>query len=102
MKAQSPYNAMPAQKGGNQPTPAPILTENEEFVLNSFEKYRELYNSVYQDENKQKDFNNKIDALDKKLKNHEVKQNVLNILIEFINGKILFLKIFLLFIFSIY
>jgi hypothetical protein len=87
MKAQSPYNPMPGtQKVVSQSTPTPILTETEELISNAFERYRELYASVYQDENKQKDFNSKIQALVNKLRNHEVKQNLSNILIEFING----------------
>lgn len=73
----------------NTNTPAP-LSENEEFILNSFENFRGMYFECYPDENKQKDFNNKIIALSNKLKNHDIKQNVLNLLIDFING--IFLK----------
>ena len=80
------------QNLSQQPTPVESLTENEENVLNSFERYKELYNNAYRDENKQKDFNNKIVALGNKLKNHEVKPNVLNILNEFIIGKKNFIK----------
>lgn len=87
MKVQSPYNPLPGtQKVASQSTTTPILTETEEFVLNAFERYREVYASLNQDENKQKDFNTKIQALHNKLRNHEVKQNLLNILMEFING----------------
>lgn len=95
MKAQSPYNPnLGNQKTGSQQTPTPILTESEESILNAFERYKQLYTSVYQDDNKQKDFNSKIQALSNKLRNHEIKQNLLNILIEFINGN---LNIFLVF-----
>ncbi len=89
IKSQISYsNTMPGpQKQVAQPSPSPILTESEDIVSNAFEKYRELYASVYQDENKQKDFNSKIQALHNKLKNHEVKQNLLNILVDFINGE---------------
>lgn len=99
MKSQLPYNPSAAsQKVVSQPTPSPILTDSEEFVLNAFERYRELYASIYQDDNKQKDFNSKIQALQNKLRNHEVKQNVLNILNEFINGRINFNIFFISFI----
>ena len=73
----------------NQNTPAP-LSESEEFVLKSFEGYRDSYFETFSDETKQKDFNNKIVSLSNKLKNHDVKQNLLNILTEFINGKFYF------------
>jgi hypothetical protein len=62
------------------------MTESEEFVMNGFERFRELFCSVYPDENKHKDFNTKIQALNNKLKNHDIKQNLLNLLTEFING----------------
>jgi len=88
MKVQSPYNPLPTQqKQINQPSLTPILSENEEFVFNAFEKYKDLYASVYLDENKQKDFNSKILALHNKLKNHDIKQNLINVLMEFINCK---------------
>lgn len=87
IKLQSPYNPLPGtQKVASQSNPTPILSETEEFILNAFERYREVYSSLYQDENKQKDFNSKIQALNNKLRNHDVKQNLLNVLMEFING----------------
>lgn len=73
----------------NQNTQAP-LSDSEEFVLKSFEKFRDHYFECFNDETKQKDFNNKIISLQNKLKNHELKQNLLNILGEFINCKIFF------------
>jgi hypothetical protein len=65
------------------------LNQDEELVYNSFEKYLTLYNTTYTDENKQKDFNSRVTPLLTKLKNHEVKINLLKLLIEFVN-RILF------------
>ena len=36
------------------------MNQDEETAHNSFEKYLTLYNSVYPDENKQKDFNQRV------------------------------------------
>ncbi len=61
------------------------MNQDEELVYNSFEKYLGLYNSTYTDENKQKDFNARVTPLLSKLKNHEIKINLLKLLIEFVN-----------------
>jgi protein transport protein SEC31 len=65
----------------------PMSTE-EELVHSSFEKFIDLYNSSYPDDNKQKDFFNRVSPLLTKLKNHEIKINLLKLLVEFINSKI--------------
>ena len=85
IQAPSPYNKA-SSSTVNQNTPVP-LSESEEFILKSFEKFRDNYFECFNDETKQKDFNNKIIALSKKLNNHDIKANLLNILTEFINGK---------------
>lgn len=85
IQSPSPYNKA-SSSIVNQNTPVP-LSESEEFILKSFEKFRDNYFECFNDETKQKDFNNKIIALTKKLNNHDIKANLLNILTEFINGK---------------
>ena len=88
---QTPSNFnRPASNPVNQNTPVP-LNEAEEFILKSFEGFRDRYCETFSDETKQKDFNAKIVSLSKKLNSHEVKQNLINILTEFINGKNIFL-----------
>jgi hypothetical protein len=83
------FNNRPSSSAVNQSLPAP-LSESEEFISKSFEKFRDNYFECFPDETKQKDFNNKIIALSNKLKNHDLKQNLLNILTEFINGIYIF------------
>jgi len=61
------------------------MNQDEEIVHNSFEKFLTLYNSIYPDENKQKDFYQRVVPLLTKLKNHEIKITLLKLLIEFIN-----------------
>jgi hypothetical protein len=68
----------------NENTP---LSQDEEYVYNGFEKIISDYNAVIRDENKQKDFYNKISSLFPKLKNHELKINMIKLLIEFVDGK---------------
>jgi hypothetical protein len=63
------------------------MNADEEFVYTSFEKLIGIYNGVYTDENKQKDFVNRASALLNKLKNHEIKTNLLRLLMDFINCK---------------
>lgn len=64
------------------------MTQDEELVYNGFEKFQNLYCSAYNDENKQKDFVNKLSPLFSKLKGHELKQNIINNLKEFVICKI--------------
>jgi hypothetical protein len=68
----------------SQSNTQPMSTE-EEFVHSAFEKFIDLYDSSYPDDNKQKDFFNRVSPLLTKLKNHEIKTNLLKLLIEFIN-----------------
>ena len=63
------------------------MNQDEETVHISFEKYLTIYNSTYTDENKQKDFYQRVVPLLTKLKNHEIKIILLKLLIEFINCK---------------
>lgn len=90
-RIQSPYNPNfnknISQINNQNVAAVPVLSENEEFVINAFERFTELYNNAYTEEHKQKDFNHKILSLYAKLKIHDIKPNLLNILIEFIHGK---------------
>ena len=63
------------------------LTSDEEMVYNYFNNYIETYNSIYKDENKRKDFGNKVNVLLKKLENHEIKNSLIKYLQEFMNLK---------------
>lgn len=67
------------------------MDADEEFIYSSFERLQNLYNSVFQDDNKQKDMANKILVLHNKLRNHELKINILKLLINFINGMFIYL-----------
>lgn len=64
------------------------MKEDEKILYAFFEKMQETYNSVYPDENKQKDFGNKISVLLSKLMNHELKRNLQKGLLEFIKCKL--------------
>ena len=70
-----------------------VMSADEENVFNSFENFVNIYNGVYPDENKQKDFYNRASSLFTKLKNHEIKPNLLRLLIDFINCKSYFINI---------
>ena len=63
------------------------LNQDEEAVYNYFQNSIEIYNSVYKDENKRKDFANKVNALLKKLESHGIKNSLIKNLQEFINLK---------------
>lgn len=84
------------QQQVNQPTNEKVTTqmsEEEESVYKGFERMQEVYNSAYvnmlinsqTDENKQKQFGNMINILHGKLRNKEVKINLLRLLTEFLN-----------------
>lgn len=64
------------------------MNEDEKTLYAYFEKIQDTYNSAYPDENKQKDFGNKINVLLSKLMNHELKTNLLKGLLEFIKSKL--------------
>lgn len=62
------------------------MSQDEESVYSGFERIQEQYNLFAKDENKQKDFSNKLSSLFTKLKSHELKINLLKLLLDFING----------------
>ena len=63
------------------------MNQDEEMVYNYFNNYIETYNEAYKDENKRKDFANKVNALLKKLENHEIQNSLIKYLQEFMNLK---------------
>ena len=63
------------------------MNQDEEMVYNYFSNYIDIYNNAYRDENKRKDFTNKVNALLKKLENHEIKNSLIKSLQDFINLK---------------
>ena len=63
------------------------MNQDEENVYNYFSNYIEIYNNAYKDENKRKDFSNKVNALLKKLENHEIKNSLIKSLQDFMNLK---------------
>ena len=83
LPTQSPISSHSSSQGNVQP-----MTMDEEIIHSSFEKFIDLYNAAYPEENKQKDFFNRASSLLTKLKNHEIKINLLKLLLEFINSKI--------------
>ena len=91
---ENQFKNVPFGKKNNEPMPKEVneiksepLTPDEEMVYNYFNNYIETYNSVYKDENKRKDFTNKINALLKKLENHEIKNSLIKYLQDFMNLK---------------
>ena len=84
------FNEMP--KVENIPKPveeikSEPMSQDEETVHNYFSNYIEIYNSVYKDENKRKDFANKVNVLLKKLENHEIKNSLIKNLMDFMKLK---------------
>lgn len=71
-------------------TPVNKMDDEEIAIMQAFEKYQVLYNSVYSDSTRQKDFASKINSLFNKLKANELKVNLKKLLIQFIQGKIIF------------
>ena len=63
------------------------MNQDEEMVYNYFNNYIETYNATYKDENKRRDFSNKVNALLKKLENHEIQNSLIKYLQEFMNLK---------------
>ena len=91
---ENQFKNVPFGKKNNEPMPKEVneiksepLTPDEEMVYNYFNNYIETYNSVYKDENKRKDFTNKVNALLKKLENHEIKNSLIKYLQDFMNLK---------------
>ena len=76
----------PVQKEVNEIKSEP-MNQDEEMVYNYFSNYIDIYNNAYRDENKRKDFANKVNALLKKLENHEIKNSLIKSLQDFINLK---------------
>jgi protein transport protein SEC31 len=101
MQPVQPVHPTPSNPSHRQPSPASTNSGNaqpmnadEELIYTSFEKFISIYNGIYPDENKQKDFFNRASALLTKLKNHEIKPNLLRLLIDFINCKFYFFNLF--------
>ena len=59
------------------------MSNEEQNIYNYFENIVNVYNNVYPDENKRRDFLNKINALLEKLKKHEINQNLIKLLEEY-------------------
>ena len=75
---------------GNQPVKSDThsnhsvsMTPDEENIHAYFEKMVSVYNAAYPDENKQRDFKIKIDVLLNKLQLHEIKPNLIKLLLDF-------------------
>jgi hypothetical protein len=85
------FNPMVAKKIEKVEQP---MTQEEEFIFNSFENYINLYNTSNTDENKQKDFSNKLASLFLKLKSHDLKLILIKLLVEFINGNYILILVF--------
>ena len=60
------------------------MSNDEQNIYNYFENIVNVYNNVYPDENKRRDFESKIVVLLGKLKKHEIKHNLMKLLEEFI------------------
>lgn len=63
------------------------LDEDDNTIINAFDRYMTLYNGVYTDSTRQKDFSTKVSSLMSKLKNGELKLNLKKLLVQFIGGK---------------
>ena len=61
------------------------LDEESATISSAFERYQELYNSVYKDDTRQKDFSSKLESLNKKLEGNELKPNLKKQILLFIN-----------------
>ncbi len=70
----------------------PSYTPDEEYVLNWVSNFTDVYNAQYPDDKEQKDFSSKMLIMTAKLGNHEVKPNLLKLVIDFAKSK-LFLKL---------
>ena len=88
------FKEVPFAQKNIEPTPkeenlikAEPMNQDEEMVYNYFNNYIETYNEAYKDENKRKDFANKVNALLKKLENHEIQNSLIKYLQEFMNLK---------------
>lgn len=67
-----------------------VLTAEEEYVINFITGFTDLYNSTYPDEIKQRDFASKISIMMNKINGHEVKINLLQLIIDFSKRKLSF------------
>lgn len=81
---QTPSKQTPSQSSVKSNEP---MSQEEEYIYESFEKYIDVYKTEVTDENKQKAFNNKVDSLYLKLKNHEIKPYLIRLLTDFIKRK---------------
>ena len=73
----------PNQNTQNEQEEIP-MSNDEQNIYNYFENIVNVYNNVYPDENKRRDFESKIVVLLGKLKKHEIKHNLMKLLEEFI------------------
>jgi hypothetical protein len=95
--SQTQNNTQVNQVQNITPTPdtqVSQLDEDDNTIINAFERYLVLYNSVYTDNTRQKDFSSKVSSLFSKLKNGELKLNLKKLLVQFIGGKILLVNLF--------
>ena len=83
---QKSNEPMPKEENEIKPESTP-MSQDEEMVYNYFNNFIEIYNNTYKDENKRKDFANKVNALLKKLENHEIKNSLIKYLQDFMNLK---------------
>ena len=65
----------------------PVLDNDEQTIISKFDSYIQMYNSVYTDNTRQKDFKEKVEILKLKISRQEIKQNVKQLLIQFISSK---------------
>lgn len=68
----------------------PVLDNDEQTIISKFDSYIVMYNSVYTDNTRQKDFKEKVEILKLKISRQEIKQNVKQLLIQFISSKSFF------------
>ena len=89
-----------SNNNNNNNTNSDQLDEDETKICQSFDNYRNMYNSSFPEGNKQKDMNNKIDILFSKLKKHDIKPVLKMLLIQFIDSMqyIIIINIYLIFI----
>ena len=78
----TPFGNQPV-KSDTQSNHSVSMTPDEENIHAYFEKMVNVYNAAYPDENKQRDFKIKIDVLLNKLQLHEIKPNLIKLLLDF-------------------
>lgn len=66
----------------------PVLDNDEQTIISKFDSYISIYNSVYTDNTRQKDFREKVEILKQKITKQEIKSNVKQLLIQFTSSKL--------------